>query len=241
MAVESSLFLIQCDFYKELEHTYFYHLKRFAKENNLAGVQTIFEKVMIPDRILSYANLHLSSSDVLEVILKEKLNLDNFVKHSLNLLAENDNKNAMNLKDFDLIVDKLDCKVADEMYRKYLLLNLFRYKDVISICNIICKYKNFSYYYDKLICDALYCADNEFVKNCLDLSSKFNYEFQLEPFSRISHQHILKWLSDNVRNGNRGDPVGWMSGPDSVIWPSTNAQDYTEALNLIQPYVKLSL
>lgn len=242
--MECSLFIIQSDFYRKLEHTYFYHLRNFIKENNLDGVNTILEKIIIPNQILTYRNLHLASVEILEVILNEKLNFDHVVKQSLESLNcyERNNNNELKVKDLESLTSNVSIKFTDEMYKKYLLTNLFADNEgIVSINNLICKYRNLRYYCDKLICDALYCADNEFVKRCIQVFKALNYEFNFEPLSRISHQNIMAWLINNMRNGAKGKPVGWQSGPDSAHWPSTNTQDYVDVLNLIEPYIRLHI
>ncbi|XP_071055712.1 uncharacterized protein [Onthophagus taurus] len=43
----------------------------------------------------------------------------------------------------------------------------------------------------------------------------------------------MAWLINNMRNGAKGKPVGWQSGPDSAHWPSTNTQDYSARYGII--------
>ena len=238
---------VQYDVFRNLKSTYTSHLKKFITENNCSGVEHLLNQMVVPEEVLNYRYLHNSSQKVLEILIESKRQYDEFVENALKLFGKKKFHDIVDLNCITAICNDIQCKYSDENYKTFLLLNILNdrsYTKTFCVGNIICNYKNLKYYYEKIICDGLYYANKDFVEMLLNIAESnwsISWTFRFKPTSRQSHKDIMKWLIENIRRGNKGQQVGWETGPDSGIWPSTNIQDYVNTIDLIEQYTKLNL
>lgn len=242
MSTELTYFNIQCDVFKKLKITYINHLKTFINESNCKGLVYLLNKIYVPTELLSYNYLKNASSDILAECFDSMQQLDVLVEETLNLLGLviDNNSAEISFKDIECISRKVNCIFSDENYIMYTLLNLLKSNSSYSVNNLLCNYRNTRYYFDKIMCDALYYADKDFIYRLIKMFKNKNYNYKFEPTTRFSHKDILKWLITNVKKGEKGEEIGWTSGPDSGTWPSKDLQDYIHTLLIVETLTHLN-
>lgn len=233
---------LQYDIHSKLKEIYIQYIKKYIFENKIDSVKELLNLMYVPDEIITIKVLENASSDIIQLIYKSKQELDLFTSQVLNVF-KNFNK-EIELVDIETNLKCLDCKYSDN-YKIFLVQHIL-YSDIndamrnMHVLNTLKNYKNTWYLFNKLICDGAYYANHRLLTICLHLlEENENTPYRFEPLSKQSHKDIATWLLKNISRSEEGKYVGWRSGPDSGVWPSSCPEDYVLTYNLYKSYVKL--
>ncbi|KAK9745132.1 hypothetical protein QE152_g7158 [Popillia japonica] len=208
-----------------------------VRDNNVGGINYVATKIFIPQSRLAYEILRNSTNEVIEIIYDAAEEMDRLASQVLQQLPQD----VIEMDIIKSIVTQLTglTKFTDINYTTYAVLNLFQgcSKQTYSISNFLGSYKNKHFYINKLMCDAAYFADPNFLSKCFLARGKKNYDFKFQRGSRSSHQDIMVWIMKNIAKKE----AGWKEGPDSGLWPSNNPNDYIEILKIIKLHVQFNL
>lgn len=232
-----SNFNLQCDIYQENLKVFIAHLKIHIQNKCMESVKYILNKVKIPDEILCYKLLRTTSEDIVNLLLSEKLEADEFIFNVLQKIPKDGAIiTADEIRD---IVKNVEYKNFSNDYKLYIILSLLGFKNSYSFLytSIICAYKTSDFFINFILCDGIYNANIDFITHFLFILMEKNINFEIQPTYRKSHMEIVKWLMHNLKKGMEGAQVGWTTGPDSGVWPSSNPEDYEKTFKLIQSYI----
>lgn len=231
---------VKCEVLRSTEAVFLNNLQRSIVFGNQHVFDYIIENVQADSSILNYQILRNSSKEMMQRLFHQKSRFDEFI-HKFTEYSD-----LCCPLTSDLISDFVNSdKILqfNKWYKMYLLIKLSSNDDEkqyslnsLNCDAIISNYKNLSYFTNKLFCDILYNANYQLLLHFHEITLQHQLQVVFQPQSRESHHLIIKWLLKNLQNIEKNIPVGWRSGPDSGVWPSSQPRDYENTYNFIKKH-----
>lgn len=176
-------------------------------------------------------------------------NSKNVKQELVDLIMENMLKNLNKVK---LIMDKLKKQLSidndNDEYELNLVLNQQNLKCnsyeknfLIELLSITGKQRTLMelqlqhhHFIHDAVCEAAFYANCEFIEKVFHYLNTNHSAYIFQPKAVCERRDIFRWLEENIKRAERGEPVGWRCGPDSGTWPSTKPQDYIDTYNLLK-------
>lgn len=227
-----SNFELLCDIHRESLKVFISHLKIHIQNKSFNCVKHILEQVKVPDEVLCYKLLRTTSEEIMNLLLTEKIAADNFIFSVLQKLPKDGTE--ISLDTLKSIIKNINYKNFSDDYKLCIILPSIKSPYSFLYASIMCSYKNSEYFINAILSDGIFNANATFLTSFLFILMQKNIIFEIQPAFRKSHMEIMKWLIQNLKK----DTVGWTTGPDSGVWPSSNPEDYKQTYDLIQSYIK---
>ncbi|KAJ8933067.1 hypothetical protein NQ318_015789, partial [Aromia moschata] len=157
----------------KVHETYINFLKKAIRENNHQAIDTIVEKIVIPDRAIYWLALYRNDDILLlRKFITKKIKMDIFI-NQLDEIFHKECFSTLSLYTIKQVV-KRHYPLLGSFYRLYLTKLLIGKDDYLQIdhlnkyypsFNITLNYKNIDWSLDKAICEAVYFTQHSFLEN----------------------------------------------------------------------------
>lgn len=188
----------------------------------------------VPVEAFTWITLHPDPSlPLLDLLFHRQLLCDDFIHSFLNSVC------ASELTVYDVmqhLIAKTDSYCRNDVY---FLQELLTGGNPCSLkpfprTNIIKDYADIMLCVDDIVIETAYFAQPKILSKIVQLIRRYDLNYNFKPFERGKHKAVHTWIAGNFEAVKMGKPPGWICGPDSGKWPSTNIADYEEVWNLLK-------
>lgn len=214
-------------------------ISRYSDESDFELLIQILNSTVVPSDIFNFiANCSGVELNVLDYIIKRRLNLDTKVTMVIKSLCDSKYDSVSVLELYHLLegIENLQLLPFEKLFVASLLRgdDPFTSIERFPSTNIEKRYQSTQSLLDEAICKVIYMADYEMLRHFLHCIKINSLNFHFDHTESGQHHKVFKWLTDNIVKGcTTTQKLGWRSGPDSGKWPSTNLENYVKTLSCL--------
>lgn len=228
-------------------------IRRIVKYNSLKELPLLYfilSQTVVPDNSFKWLVSSMRSSiDIISCLIKHRLWLDNRVDSILRLVEDSE-EDEISCSELDEVL--LQNNIYLSVYEKHYIFRLLSKQErqdsslywkegdfyecnkPYPIRNISVNYRPTKDLVMDAICQAADLADHALLRQILTAASTFDIPCAFDPQTHVEHAEVLAWIHENILKGCKGEKnLGWIEGPDSAKWPSTELKDYVKTLDCL--------